>query len=241
MDTPPFSVPTKLTALPAATVQKIINEVLASKAADENAQSMSFAKETRDLLIECCVEFITMISTEANEIAEKDAKKTIACEHITKALEELGFGEYVQEIMAVADSFKNNQVVSFVVHYFSRSGFLSPAAGLRNGTELTMRHHSHARRRETRWSRAACRPRSSPVCRKSSSARQVTSSTLLRPRRAARSSPYPHTRRALERGLTRTSAALCLALSPDPNWGTGRRTSRLRSRQRSKKSVDRVG
>lgn len=115
MDSPPFLPTTKLTALPAATVQKIINEVLASKAADENAQSMSFAKETRDLLIECCVEFITMISTEANEIAEKDAKKTIACEHITKALEELGFGEYVQEIMAVADSFKNNQVVSLVI------------------------------------------------------------------------------------------------------------------------------
>ena len=111
MDDPPFLIP-KLTGLLTATVQKIINEVLASKAADENAQSMSFAKETRDLLIECCVEFITMISTEANEIAEKDAKKTIACEHITKALEELGFGEYVQEIMAVADSFKNNQVVS---------------------------------------------------------------------------------------------------------------------------------
>jgi len=111
MDSSTFLVPAKLTALPAATVQKIINEVLASKAADENSQSMSFAKETRDLLIECCVEFITMISTEANEIAEKDAKKTIACEHITKALEELGFGEYVQEIMAVADSFKNNQVV----------------------------------------------------------------------------------------------------------------------------------
>lgn len=125
MDSPAFFIPTtKLTALPAATVQKIINEVLASKAADENAQSMSFAKETRDLLIECCVEFITMISTEANEIAEKDAKKTIACEHITKALEELGFGEYVQEIMAVADSFKNNQVVScytlFVAIFFFR-------------------------------------------------------------------------------------------------------------------------
>lgn len=108
---PTFSRPAKLTTLPLATVQKIINEVLASKAADENAQSMSFAKETRDLLIECCVEFITMISTEANEIAEKDAKKTIACEHITKALEELGFGEYVQEIMAVADQFKTSQVV----------------------------------------------------------------------------------------------------------------------------------
>ena len=111
MDSPTSFLPTtKLTALPTATVQKIINEVLASKAADENAQSMSFAKETRDLLIECCVEFITMISTEANEIAEKDAKKTIACEHITKALEELGFGEYVGEIMAVADQFKTSQV-----------------------------------------------------------------------------------------------------------------------------------
>jgi hypothetical protein len=61
-----------------------------------------------------------MISTEANEIAEKDAKKTIACEHITKALEELGFGEYVQEIMAVADSFKNNQVVSISLLWRTR-------------------------------------------------------------------------------------------------------------------------
>lgn len=75
---------------------------------------MSFAKETRDLLIECCVEFITMISTEANDIAEKDAKKTIACEHITKALQDLDFGEYVPELMAVADQFKTSQVVSII-------------------------------------------------------------------------------------------------------------------------------
>jgi histone H3/H4 len=128
MDSPTLG-PTRLTNLPAATVQKIINEVLASKAADENAQSMSFAKETRDLLIECCVEFITMVSTEANEIAEKDAKKTIACEHITKALEELGFGEYVQEIMAVADQFKTSQVVRIPSTF--------KCWNIWNGTELT--------------------------------------------------------------------------------------------------------
>lgn len=75
---------------------------------------MTFAKDSRDLLIECCVEFITMISSEANEIAEKDAKKTIACEHITKALEELGFNEYVPDLLEVAQSFKNAQVVSFL-------------------------------------------------------------------------------------------------------------------------------
>ncbi|KAK4547565.1 hypothetical protein LTR36_000522 [Oleoguttula mirabilis] len=113
--------PAAAKALPAATVQKIINEVLASpsilavttgetSAAGSNGGGMTFAKETRDLLIECCVEFITMLSSEANEMAEKDAKKTIACEHITKALEELGFGEYVPELVAVADGFKTTQV-----------------------------------------------------------------------------------------------------------------------------------
>lgn len=102
----------------AATVQKIITETLSSPALhahlginDPNAGNMSFAKETRDLLIECCVEFITMLSSEANEIAEKDAKKTIACEHITKALEDLGFGEYIPSLHDVAESFKTSQVV----------------------------------------------------------------------------------------------------------------------------------
>ncbi|GAB7348845.1 hypothetical protein MBLNU459_g7553t1 [Dothideomycetes sp. NU459] len=90
-------------SLPRATVQKIITEVLANDA------GMSFAKDSRDLLIECCVEFITMISSEANEIAEKDAKKTIACEHITKALEELGFAEYVPDLLEVAQQFKTQQ------------------------------------------------------------------------------------------------------------------------------------
>ena len=94
-----------------ATVQKIINEVLASPSISEGGQALSFAKETRDLLIECCVEFITMLSSEANEIAEKDAKKTIACEHITKALEELGFGDYVPELLSVAEGFKSTQAV----------------------------------------------------------------------------------------------------------------------------------
>ncbi|KAI7517922.1 hypothetical protein KC316_g20594, partial [Hortaea werneckii] len=100
-----------------ATVQKIITETLSSPALhahlginDPNAGNMSFAKETRDLLIECCVEFITMLSSEANEIAEKDAKKTIACEHITKALEDLGFGEYIPSLHDVAESFKTSQV-----------------------------------------------------------------------------------------------------------------------------------
>lgn len=90
-------------SLPKATVQKIITEILASD------PGVSFARESRDLLIDCCVEFIQMISTQANEIAEKEAKKTIACEHVTNALTELGFADYVPELLAVAKEFKTQQ------------------------------------------------------------------------------------------------------------------------------------
>lgn len=56
--------------------------------------------------MECCVEFITLISSEANDISEKEAKKTIACEHVEKALRDLGFGEYISEVLAVAEEHK---------------------------------------------------------------------------------------------------------------------------------------
>ncbi|ODQ52522.1 transcription corepressor [Saitoella complicata NRRL Y-17804] len=88
-------------SLPKATVQKVISEIL--------PKDLAFAKETRDLLIECCVEFIHLISSEANEICEKEAKKTIAAEHVVSALEQLGFGEYVEEIQKVAQEHKEQQ------------------------------------------------------------------------------------------------------------------------------------
>lgn len=53
-----------------------------------------------------------LISTEANDISEKEAKKTISVEHIDKALTELGFPEYVPDVLAVADEFKEQQKVS---------------------------------------------------------------------------------------------------------------------------------
>lgn len=93
-------------SLPKATVQKIVTEILPP------SSGLSFGKDARDLLIECCVEFITLISSEANEISEKEAKKTIACEHITKALEQLGFGEYVADILDVANEHKEQLKVS---------------------------------------------------------------------------------------------------------------------------------
>jgi len=87
-------------SLPKATVQKIITEILPP------SSGQTFAKDARDLLMECCVEFITLISSEANDISEKEAKKTIACEHVEKALRDLGFADYIPDVLAVAEEHK---------------------------------------------------------------------------------------------------------------------------------------
>ncbi|CAO0793658.1 unnamed protein product [Mucor circinelloides] len=67
------------------------------------------AKDTRDLLIDCCVEFIHLIASEANEICEKETKKTIAGEHVVAALQALGFEEYVEEVDEVFKEHKKQQ------------------------------------------------------------------------------------------------------------------------------------
>lgn len=119
-----------------ATVQKIITEILSP------SSGHSFARDARDLLIECCVEFITLISSEANEISEKEAKKTIAVEHIEKALTDLGFQDYVPDVLAVADEFKDQQKVHSC-----------PFANVFSGhTDRTV--HRLERRSRTRWRRA---------------------------------------------------------------------------------------
>ena len=87
-------------------MQKIITEILGDRS------GLTFGKDARDLLIDCSVEFVTLVSSEANDIAEKEAKKTIATEHIEKALTELGFPEYVQEVLNVAGEHKEQLRVS---------------------------------------------------------------------------------------------------------------------------------
>ncbi|KAI9340409.1 histone-fold-containing protein [Zopfochytrium polystomum] len=88
--------------LPKATVYKLIQEIL--------PPDISCAKDTKDLLTECCVEFIHLVSTEANEVCEKDARKTIAGEHIITALKNLGYEEYIEELTEVyEDHMKQSQ------------------------------------------------------------------------------------------------------------------------------------
>ncbi|KAJ7068094.1 TATA binding protein-associated phosphoprotein [Mycena amicta] len=88
-------------SLPKATVAKMISELLPN--------DVVCAKETRDLVIECCVEFIHLISSEANEICEQESKKTIAPEHIISALKRLGFDSFTREVEDVLKEHKQQQ------------------------------------------------------------------------------------------------------------------------------------
>ncbi|KAG9450059.1 hypothetical protein H6P81_010024 [Aristolochia fimbriata] len=85
-------------SLPKATMFKIIKEML--------PPDVRVARDAQDLLVECCVEFINLISSESNEVCSREEKRTIAPEHVLKALEVLGFGEYIEEVYAAYEQHK---------------------------------------------------------------------------------------------------------------------------------------
>lgn len=97
-------------SLPKATVQKIISEILPQLPADVSLGSdMTFTKTARDLLIQCSMEFLRMLSSESNEISEKESKKTIAVDHVEQALKDLGFPDYIEGIRGVVGEWKEVQ------------------------------------------------------------------------------------------------------------------------------------
>ncbi|KAJ1394713.1 hypothetical protein SESBI_33963 [Sesbania bispinosa] len=67
-------------SLPKATMTKIIKEML--------PPDVRVARDAQDLLIECCVEFINLVSSESNEVCNREEKRTIAPEHVLRALED---------------------------------------------------------------------------------------------------------------------------------------------------------
>lgn len=59
--------------IPRASVNKYMKEIM---------PDIKVANDARELIISCCTEFIHLISTEANEICNKNQKKTISPENI---------------------------------------------------------------------------------------------------------------------------------------------------------------
>ncbi|XP_067009425.1 protein Dr1 isoform X2 [Anabrus simplex] len=78
--------------LPRASINKMIKEIL---------PNIRVANESRELILNCCTEFIHLLSSEANEICNTQQKKTINAEHVLQALDRLGFGDYRADAEAV--------------------------------------------------------------------------------------------------------------------------------------------
>lgn len=106
-------------------------------------------------MIEACVEFITLISSEANEISEKDSKKTISAEHVAAALKELGFEAYVEPVLESAEEFKKSQAVSDTIYIIDSE--LSVVMVVRINADHS--RNRAARKNKTRSMPAAVQPR----------------------------------------------------------------------------------
>lgn len=61
------------------------------------------------MVIECCIEFIMILSDQSNEIAEQESKKTIASDHVIKALQELGFVDQIAPLEKVLVEHRETQ------------------------------------------------------------------------------------------------------------------------------------
>lgn len=59
--------------LPRASINKMIKEIL---------PNIRVANESRELILNCCTEFIHLLSSEANDICNQQQKKTINAEHV---------------------------------------------------------------------------------------------------------------------------------------------------------------
>eukprot|EP00187_Rhodella_violacea_P002768 CAMPEP_0174896954 /NCGR_PEP_ID=MMETSP0167-20121228/11012_1 /TAXON_ID=38298 /ORGANISM="Rhodella maculata, Strain CCMP736" /LENGTH=158 /DNA_ID=CAMNT_0016136649 /DNA_START=119 /DNA_END=595 /DNA_ORIENTATION=- len=85
--------------LPRATVKKFSTDVA-------TASDARLTVESRELLFNCCTEFVALLSSESNEVCEREKKKTIMPEHVLAALKELGLDRFHE---AVKEDFESGK------------------------------------------------------------------------------------------------------------------------------------
>ena len=64
-------------SIPRAALNKMIKELI---------PNIRVANDARELILNCCTEFIHLVSSEANEICNKQQKKTISPEHVLQGI-----------------------------------------------------------------------------------------------------------------------------------------------------------
>lgn len=84
--------------LPKATVAKIIKEILPN--------NIRCANDARELVVEAGMEFLQMLSSQANEACTREGRQKMSDAHAVTALKELKFEHYISEVEVVNEEHK---------------------------------------------------------------------------------------------------------------------------------------
>jgi histone H3/H4 len=86
--------------IPRASLNKMMKELL---------PNVRISNEAKELVMNCCTEFVHVIASRANEVCNQNQKKTIMPDHVLGALNGLGFGDMVGEAEEVLKGCKEMQ------------------------------------------------------------------------------------------------------------------------------------
>jgi len=87
--------------LPKITINKIIKESLPDE--------VKCTADSQQLILQCCMEFLQLVSSEANDICSRQNKKVIVPDHILMALRKLGFDKYIPDLKQVHEEHKRQE------------------------------------------------------------------------------------------------------------------------------------
>ncbi|KAG9508731.1 Protein Dr1 [Fragariocoptes setiger] len=71
--------------IPRASINKFMKEVI---------PDVRVSNETREVILQCCNEFIHIVTRQANSICDEQQKKTLSSEHVLSVFDQFGWSEY---------------------------------------------------------------------------------------------------------------------------------------------------
>ena len=144
-----------------------------NKMIKEMLPNIRVANEARELVLNCCTEFIHLVSSESNEICNAQQKKTISDEYVLAALEKLGFGDIKKEAEEVLHECKETTAKQLHRRIFCDSNrSCSPRLARRPYSRNRCRRSSRSPRRPARTRRLLSRRTRRPKRRKRSNLRK---------------------------------------------------------------------
>merc|ERR1719186_198303 len=83
-----------------------------NKMIKELLPNIRVANGARELVLNCCTEFIHLVSSESNDICNQQQKKMLSAEHVLVALEKLGFEDFRKDAEEVLTECKETKTAA---------------------------------------------------------------------------------------------------------------------------------